>query len=75
MQVKIWEGTKRRYFGTDDPEKLQAIEDKSALVGYTRLMRRTIRRNGFGSAEGRAAIEFYKEKILSILDRVDVLTF
>jgi len=38
-------------------------------------MRRLIRRHGLETEKGRATIAFYKEQILSILDRVDVLTF
>jgi len=75
MNVQIWEGIKRQYFETEDPVRLQEVEDKSALIGYTRLMRRLIRRNGLDTEEGRATIAFYKEQILSILDRIDVLTF
>lgn len=73
--VEIWKKTVSQYFGTEDEAKIAEIEDKSALIGYTRLMRRTIRRRGLESEEGRAQIAFYKEQILSRLDRVDTLTF
>lgn len=45
------------------------------LIGYTRLMRRRIRRNGFDSEEGRREIETYKNHIIELLDKVDTLEF
>ena len=45
------------------------------LIGYTRIMRRRIRRNGFDTEAGRAEIENAKAHILDILDRVDTLEF
>ncbi len=69
----FWEKTIKLYFGTDDKDYLDSVTDKSALIGYTRLMRRLIRRNGLNDEKGRAKIEFYKQQIEELLDRVDTL--
>ncbi|MBO7094060.1 MAG: hypothetical protein J6W33_04050, partial [Spirochaetia bacterium] len=63
------------YFGTEDSAKLKAVEDKSAILGYTRLMRRLIRRNGFDTEEGKKLIAHYKNQIETRLDSVDTLMF
>ena len=55
--------------------KLKAVEDKSAILGYARLMRRLIRRNGFDTEEGRKLIAHYKNQIETRLDSVDTLMF
>ena len=72
---RLWKDTVRMYFGTDDETALRAIEDKAKVIGYTRMMRRTIRRNGFGTEEGRAIIEHCKAQLADLLGRVDSLTF
>ena len=72
---KFWYESLKLYLGTEDEERIREVEDKAKLVGYTRIMRRRIRRNGFDSEEGRAEIENAKANILEILDRIDTLTF
>ncbi len=72
---KFWYESLKLYLGTEDEERIREVEDKAKLIGYTRIMRRRIRRNGFDSEEGRTEIENAKANILEILDRVDTLTF
>ncbi len=71
----IWDKTIRLYFGTDDEARLAEIEDKAKLVGFTRLMRRLIRRQGLETAEGRAQIEYYKNEIETLVEKIDSLIF
>ena len=71
----FWNRSLPLYLGTDDPERIAEVEKKAMLVGYTRLMRRRIRRNGFDSDEGRREIETYRGHILQLLDEVDSLEF
>ena len=73
--LRIWDKTLSLYLGTDDKEKIAAVADKAMLVGYTRLMRRLIRRNGLEDEQGKKEIETYKAHILELLDRVDTLVF
>ena len=72
---EFWRDSLKLYLGTDDEERLKEVEEKAQLIGYTRIMRRRIRRNGFDSEEGRAEIENAKAHIVDILDRIDTLTF
>ncbi|MBQ0084374.1 MAG: anti-sigma factor antagonist [Clostridiales bacterium] len=73
--VEIWKKTLRLYFETDDEAKLKEYEDKAMVVGYTRMMRRTIRRNGFETELGRKDIETCKQHLAELLARVDTLEF
>ena len=73
--LRIWDKTLSLYLGTDDKEKIAAVADKAMLIGYTRLMRRLIRRGGLETEQGKQEIETYKTHILELLDRVDTLVF
>ena len=73
--ISIWKKMLPLYFGTSDPAVLEAVENKSAIIGYTRLMRRLIRRNGLNTEEGRKLIAHYKNQIETRLDSVDTLMF
>ncbi len=75
VSVSIWEKSLPLYLGTDDAEKVAEVEQKAKLIGYTRLMRRLIRRHGLETEEGRAYIEAYKAHIIELTDRIDTLTF
>lgn len=73
--VHFWKESLRLYLGDPDEERFKEVEEKAQLIGYTRIMRRRIRRNGFDTEEGRAEIENAKAHIMDILDRVDTLEF
>ena len=72
---EIWENTLKLYFGTDDKALLESYSDKARIVGYTRLIRRSIRRKGLETEKGRAEIENAKKQLCELLDRVDSLKF
>ena len=72
---EFWNKSLQKYLGTDDPSKLKEVEDKARVVGYTRIMRRRIRRNGFDTEEGRKEIENCKTQLLDLLPRIDSLLF
>ena len=73
--VRFWKKALAKYLGTQDPEAVRAVEEKAMVIGYARLMRRTIRRNGFETEEGRANIELCRTRLADLLPRVDSLTF
>ncbi len=73
--VHFWKESLRLYLGDPDEERFKEVEEKAQLIGYTRIMRRRIRRNGNDTEEGRAEKENAKAHILDILDRVDTLEF
>ena len=73
--AEIWDKTLRMYFGTDDEAVLRERADQAMVLGYTRLMRRLIRRKGLETESGRAAIDHYRSRILSLAERIDTLTW
>lgn len=74
MGVEFWHKTLRLYFNTDDEAKCEEIANKARIVGYARLMRRTIRRNG-NTPEGQAIIANCREQLAKLLPVVDTLCF
>ena len=75
LAEKIWDKTVRLYFGTDDEAKLKELTDKAKVIGYTRMMRRTIRRNGFNTEAGRRDIESCRQHLAELLETVTTLEF
>ncbi len=73
--VVFWKKALAKYLGSDDDAAVRAVEEKAMVIGYARLMRRTIRRNGFGTEDGRATIALCKERLADLLSRVDSLNF
>ena len=70
---RFWDMSLRRYLGTDSDERCREVEDKARIIGYTRLIRRTIRRLNEEGAEEKIA--YYKKKLIELLDRIDTLEF
>lgn len=71
----FWNKTLRAYLGTDDEEVLRSVEDKARIIGYTRLIRRSIRRGGLDDPARKAEIDHWTEELIDLLGRYDTLTF
>ncbi len=71
----FWKKTLEAYMGTQDEAVLRDVEDKARIVGYTRLIRRLIRRKGLESEEGRAQIGLWTKELIELLGHVDTLLF
>jgi anti-sigma regulatory factor (Ser/Thr protein kinase) len=71
----FWRKSMAAYLGTDSEAKFREVEDKARIIGYTRLIRRSIRRGGLGTESGRAEISFWKERLLALLEKTDSLVF
>lgn len=61
-----------RYLGTDDMQAVEAVKDKAKIIGYTRLLRRTMRRQEPRRAEMMSICRNYLEEHLPL---IDTLTF
>lgn len=69
----FWERSLKLYLDTEDESTWRAVEDKAKLVGYMRLLRRSIRRpNEQDSAK---KVAHYRTMLAELLDRVDCLDF
>ena len=71
----FWHKALSAYLGTNCSAKLREVEDKARIIGYTRMIRRSIRRKGLETEQGRAEIELWKRELLELLERTDKLTF
>ena len=71
----FWRSSLASYLGTDDPANIKEVEDKARIIGYTRMIRRSIRRGGYDTEAGRAEIELWTKELTGLLDRVDSLVF
>lgn len=71
----FWHKSLAAYLGTENPQKIREVEDKARIIGYTRMIRRSIRRGGLDTEAGRAEIDFWKARLLDLLDKTDTLLF
>ena len=70
---KFWNMVLKMYLGTEDEAVCQNVAEKAMIIGYTRMLRRSIRRpNEAGSAE---KIVHCKKMLSELLSRVDSLNF
>jgi uncharacterized protein (TIGR02172 family) len=63
------------YLGTKDEKRIQEVADKASIIGYTRLLRRTVKRIGVGTPKGQPLIEHCQERIHTLLSQYDTLVF
>ena len=73
--IRFWNCVMKTYLGTQDVAKVKAVEDKARIVGYIRLIRRSLRRGGMDSEKGRAEISLWNEELLDLLSCTDTLLF
>ena len=70
---RFWNLSLQSYLGTEEKELCRAVENKARVIGYTRLLRRTIRRPDENGAQEKIA--YYKKQLIEVVDKVDTLEF
>ena len=70
---KFWDMSLRAYLGTDDVALCQSVAEKAMIVGYTRMLRRAIRRPN--EADSPRKIERCKQMLSELLAKTDTLVF
>ena len=73
--VECWNKCLRLYLDGADEATVKSVEEKAQIVGYARIMRRSIRRNGLNTEEGQRVIENCKKHLAELLPKVDTLLF
>ncbi|MBO6052794.1 MAG: ATP-binding protein, partial [Clostridia bacterium] len=71
----FWHKSLAAYLGTDSEARIREVEDKARILGYTRLIRRSIRRGRMDSEQGRKEVAFWKENLIRLLEKTDTLLF
>ena len=70
----LWKTLLEKYFN-GDKAKIQEVELKAKVIGYARMLRRTIRRVGKDTEEGKLQIELCKKYLTELVPLVDTLEF
>ena len=70
---KFWDMSLGMYLGTDDEAVINSVKEKAMIIGYTRMLRRSVRRPD--EADSAAKIEHCKKMLAQLLAKVDTLSF
>ena len=73
--TEFWHKVLAAYLNTNSEAKIREVENKARIIGYTRLIRRSIRRGGLDSEERKAEIKHWKACLLNLLEETDSLCF
>ncbi|HAE15268.1 MAG TPA: hypothetical protein DCG51_01845 [Erysipelotrichaceae bacterium] len=73
--TKFWHKVLAAYLGTENENRITEVENKARIIGYTRLIRRSIRRNGLNEPERKKEIDHWKEELIDLIGRTDTLLF
>ena len=73
--VTFWNKVMAAYAGTDDASVLKSLEDKARVIGYTRLIRRSIRRGGLNNEKGKKEIDHWTKELIDLVSRIDALSY
>jgi uncharacterized protein (TIGR02172 family) len=73
VTTKIWETLMNRYF--EDEAVRMDVTRKAQVIGYARMMRRTIRRDGLNRPDGQELIALCKKRLDELLPLVDQLHY
>ena len=70
---KFWNMALKLYLGTEDEAICQSVAEKAMIIGYTRMLRRAIRRPN--EADSPAKIARCKEMLAMLLEKTDSICF
>jgi uncharacterized protein (TIGR02172 family) len=71
----FWRATLKYYFGTEDEEMLGAVERKSAVIGYARLLRHTLTKSSEPEEYKARLAEYCKNALCTLVPQTDSLSF
>ena len=67
---QFWRLSLAAYIGNDDENIINDVENKAKVIGYMRLLRRCLRRDG-----DEVTVNHYRTKLIEVLEKVDTLVF
>jgi thiamine kinase-like enzyme len=70
---RFWDMALKMYLGTEDGEVCKSVAEKAMIIGYTRMLRRALRRPD--EADSPAKIARCKEMLEKLLAKTDSLCF
>ena len=69
----FWKKSLSLYLGTDDEKKIAEVEKKAMVIGFTRILRRAVRKMKPGSEEQTATMDNARKILAQLLEEVDSL--
>lgn len=63
------------YLNTNDKKVIDSVVDKGRVIGYTRIIRRTLRREDIKNEQTKNKVEYFIKQLYDVLDKVDNLEF
>jgi uncharacterized protein (TIGR02172 family) len=73
--VTFWNKVMAAYAGTDDAAVIESLSDRARIIGYTRLIRRSIRRGGLEDEQRKKEIDHWTEELIGLVSRIDCLSY
>ena len=73
--VTFWNKVMAAYAGTDDAAVIESLSDRARIIGYTRLIRRSIRRGGLEDAQKKKEIDHWTEELIGLVSRINCLSY
>lgn len=72
---QFWSKVLSLYCGTEDAAKLKSVEDRAALIGFSRLLSHMYRKNTLGEGDNKTLAQLYIDKISALTDQLNDLSF
>ena len=72
---RFWKATLKAYFGTEDEDFLQSIEDKAAVIGYARVLRRTFRKAREDEDYKARLVDYCRNALCELTPKTESLSF
>ena len=63
------------YLETSCETKIREIVDKARIIGYTRMFRRSVRRNLIATEKGKAEAELWRSELIELVGKTDTLLY
>lgn len=72
---KIWDEFLPKYLGSDDPNFIKEVNDKTRLLAYVRIIQHIAKRGEQETEEGKKKIDYYANQITELTQRIDSFDF
>ena len=73
--LSFWKKALSAYLKTTDPAVIEKVEAKARIIGYIRMMSRSIRLNRHVEGESQKEFELWRSNLIQMLEKVDSLMF
>lgn len=75
VATEFWNKVIRSYAGTNDEAVIESLTDRARIIGYSRLIRRSIRRGGLEDEARSREIKHWTEELIGLIAHTDSLSY